>query len=95
MTIISGGRSFQESAEILGSPRMKGLISEMKGRYPDRYILFDVPPILVGADAITLAPLVDGVIIVVQAGKIPLDDLKKALQFLPKEKIIGFVLNRC
>ncbi|HTR44740.1 MAG TPA: P-loop NTPase [Thermodesulfovibrionales bacterium] len=95
MTFISGGRPYQESAELLGSPRMKELISEMKGRYPDRYILFDIPPLLAGADALTFAPLVDKVVVVVRAGKTSMDDLKRALQFLPKEKILGFVLNRC
>ena len=95
MTLISGGRSFQESAEILGSPRMKELISDMKRRYTERYLLLDAPPILTGADVLTLAPLVDLVIVVVQAGKTSMDDVKKALRFLPKEKILGFVLNRC
>jgi protein-tyrosine kinase len=95
MTFISGGRPYKESAELLGSPRMKELISEMKGRYPNRYILFDVPPLLTGADALTFAPLVDKAVVVVQAGKTSRDDLKRALQFLPKEKILGFVLNRC
>jgi Mrp family chromosome partitioning ATPase len=31
----------------------------------------------------------------VQAGKTSMDEVKKAVQFLPKEKILGFVLNRC
>ena len=95
MTIISGGRPYQESAEILGSPRMKELVSDMKARYPDRYVIFDVPPILTGADVLAFAPLVDQVVVVVQAGKTSLDDIRKALRFLPKEKILGFVLNRC
>ena len=95
MTLISGGRSFHESSEMLGSPRMKELISDMKGRYPERYILFDVPPILTGADVLTLVPLVDYVVVVVQAGKTAMEDVKKALKFLPKEKVLGFVLNRC
>lgn len=94
MTLISGGRSFRESAEILGSPRMKELISDMKGRYPERYILFDAPPILTGADVLTLAPLVDQVLVVVRAEKTSMNDVKKALMFLPKDKILGFVLNR-
>jgi len=95
ITFISGGRAFPESSEILGSPRMKELIFDMKGRYPERYIIIDVPPILTGADALILAPLVDLVVVVVQAGKTSIDDVKKALQFLPKEKILGLVLNRC
>jgi non-specific protein-tyrosine kinase len=95
ITLISGGRSCQESAEMLGSPRMKELVSEMKSRYSERYIIFDVPPILSGAEALTFYPLVDYVIVVVQAGKTSMDDVKKALQFIPQEKILGFALNRC
>lgn len=64
---------------------MKELIDNMKGRYPERYILFDAPPILTGADVLTFTPLVDCVIIVVQAGKTSMEDVKKALNFLPKE----------
>jgi protein-tyrosine kinase len=94
MTLVSGGRPYQESAEILGSPRMKELITDIKGRYPDRYIIFDAPPILTGADVLTFAPLVDQVIVVVQAGSTSMDDVRKALQFLPREKILGLVLNR-
>jgi protein-tyrosine kinase len=94
ITLMSGGRFFQESAEILGSPRMKELLLEMKNRYPERYIIIDVPPVLSGADALTLVPLVDHIIVVVEAGKTPLDYIKKAVRFLPEEKFIGFVLNR-
>jgi len=95
MTFISGGQSYQESAEILGSPRMKELLSDLKGRYPERYVIFDAPSVLAGADAQTLAPLLDLVIVVVRAGKTSMDDVRKAIQFLPKEKILGLVLNRC
>ncbi|HXY55257.1 MAG TPA: P-loop NTPase [Nitrospirota bacterium] len=94
MTFISGGRLVQESAEVLGSRRMRELIPSLKGRYRDRYIILDVPPILTGADVLTLVPLVDKIIVVVQAGKTSMDDVKKALQYLPKEKILGLVLNR-
>jgi hypothetical protein len=34
------------------------------------------------------------VVLVVQAGKTPLPDVKKALEMLPQEKILGIVLNR-
>ena len=95
ITLISGGRPCQECAEMLGSPRMKELVSEIRSRYPERYIIFDVPPLLAGADALTFAPLVDHVLVVVQAGKTSMDDIKKALQVLPRVKILGFALNRC
>jgi protein-tyrosine kinase len=94
MTIISGGRTVNESAELLDSPRMKALVEEMKTRYTDRYILLDAPPVLNGADALTLASLADGVVMVVEAGRTPLIRIQEALELIPKEKFLGFVLNK-
>lgn len=94
LTIISGSRALKEGAELLNSPRMRNLVQEMKKRYADRYIFFDVPPLMVGADALSFAPVVDAVLVVVEAGKTPLPELQKALSLLPQEKILGLVMNR-
>jgi non-specific protein-tyrosine kinase len=94
MTVISGGKTLQDSTELLGSPRMKDLVAEMKSRYEDRYIFFDVPPILDGADAIAFAPLVDGILIVIESGKTSMADIRRALDLIPRTKMLGFVLNR-
>jgi non-specific protein-tyrosine kinase len=59
MTLISGGRTVSNSAELLSSPRMKALVEEMKARYEDRYVIFDSAPVLSGADAMALAAHVD------------------------------------
>ena len=94
LTVISGGRTVQESSELLGSPRMKELVAEMKTRYPDRYILFDLPPALSGADALSFASQVDHIVLVVEAGRTPREEVQRALGLLPREKILGLVLNR-
>ena len=94
MTLISGGRTLEWSSELLASPKMKDLMAEMKTRYPDRFVIFDVPPVLSAADALAFVPLVDHVVMVVHAGKTPLPDVKKALEMLPREKVLGIVLNR-
>jgi len=94
MTLISGGKTIKDSAEFLGSPKMKSLVTEMKTRYKDRFILFDAPPVLSKADAIAFSPLVDGIVMVVENGKTPMQDVKKAVELIPKEKFLGFVLNK-
>ena len=93
-TVLSGGRTIQESSEIISSSRMKELVKEMKNRYPERYVFFDVPPVLVGDDAIAFAQFVDWIIVVVQAGQTSVQDVNRALKLLPTEKILGLVLNR-
>ena len=93
LTLISGGMTMEESSEILGSLRMKNLVEEMKNRYPNRYIIFDVPPILTASDAMVFANLVDQILVVVEADKTSMADLNAALKMLPRDKIVGLVLN--
>ncbi len=93
MTVISGGKTIQDSAELLGCPRMAELVNEMKQRYYDRLVLFDVPAVLGGADAIAFAPLVDAILVVVAEGRTDMEDVQKSLELLPKDKILGFVMN--
>ena len=94
LTVISGGRTFDDSSELLDSPRMKNLVQELKTRYDDRYILFDVPPVLGSADALALTPYIDSIIMVVEEGKTSMRDVKKALEAIPHEKFLGFVMNK-
>jgi protein-tyrosine kinase len=93
-SFISGGKTIQNSTEFLGSAKMKDLVTEMKTRYDDRYVLFDMPPILTGADAIAFTPMVDCILLVVEVGKTSIHDIKKALKLIPEDKFLGFVLNR-
>jgi protein-tyrosine kinase len=94
LTLISGGRTTENSSELLGSPQMKTLVQEMKSRYEDRYVLFDTSPVLIGDDAIALAHCMDSIIMVVDEGRTSMKDIKKALEMLPQEKFLGFVMNR-
>jgi non-specific protein-tyrosine kinase len=93
-TLLSGGHPLFDGSEFLGPLRMKELVSQMKGRYADRYVIFDVPPVLAGADALAFAPLVDSIVMVVEAGKTSIHDVSKAISMLPGEKLLGLVLNR-
>jgi non-specific protein-tyrosine kinase len=94
LSLISGGRTIHNSTELLGSERMKTLVQELKSRYKDRYVLFDVAPVLQGADALALAPYVDSIVMVVEQGRTSMRDVNKALEVLPQEKFLGFVMNR-
>ena len=94
MTVISGGRSVLNSAELLGSERMKALVADLKTRYEDRTIIFDAPPVLVGADALALAAHVDCFAMVVAEGRTGMREVKKALAMLPADKFLGFIINR-
>jgi non-specific protein-tyrosine kinase len=93
LAMISGGRPVSDhSAELISAPKMARLAAEMKARYPDRYIFFDLPPLLASADASAFAPMADCMIMVVHP-KTSFDEVNDALDLVPKEKFMGFVLN--
>lgn len=93
LVLISGGNPVDGSSELLGSRMMKRFVREARDRYADRLVFFDAPPIMVGADVMAFAPLVDGIVFVVRAGQTSLKQAKKAIELLPQDKLIGVVLN--
>lgn len=93
-TFISGGNTIVDSSELLGSARMQILVEDLKKRYQNRYIFFDTPPLLSSDDALTLSALMDGIILVIESHKTPLKQVEEALDLIPKEKFLGFVLNK-
>lgn len=94
LTMISGSNTVVNATELLASDMMKELIHEMGSRYEDRYVFFDAPPVLERSEAIALAPMMDGILMVVEAGTTPKKDIEKAVGLLPRDKFLGFVLNK-
>ena len=93
LVILPSGGTFPNPVELLASNQMKELIGELKNRYPERYVIFDTPPILPFADAQVLAPAVDGTIFVVREGKAKLKDVKEAIRSLHDTNLLGVVYN--
>nr|WP_320190153.1 AAA family ATPase [uncultured Desulfobacter sp.] len=94
LTLISGDETVVNSTEILSSEAMEKLVAEMGQRYSDRYVFFDAPPVLERSEAISMAPMMDGIIMVVEARVTPKADIEKAVSLLPPDKFLGFVLNK-
>ena len=80
-------------AELLLSNRFKQVLAELEARFD--LILLDSPPVLAVTDAVVLARLSSGVMLVAQAGKTLLDDVgHSARQFRDVEApILGVILN--
>lgn len=94
MVVLLAGKPLLASTEVLGSPKMERLVQEMKKRYPERYVIFDCPPLLTVPDALVFSSYVDGVILVVEAGRTPREQIRKAVELLEGRNIVGLVMNR-
>ncbi|WP_345081329.1 polysaccharide biosynthesis tyrosine autokinase [Brachybacterium paraconglomeratum] len=94
LDILPAGKIPPNPAEMLTSQRMADLVASMTDEYS--YIVIDTPPVLSVADANLLAPIVDGVILAVDASKTRRANLTRTMKTLESggARILGTVLNR-
>ena len=94
LVVLPGRESVHNSSEMLRSPKMVQLVEELKSRYTDRLIIFDLPPILAVDDALAFSPYTDAMLMVAENGATQREDLGKALDILKDTPLIGTVLNK-
>lgn len=84
-----------DSSDVLSSPKLLYLVEEMKQRYQDRIVIFDLPPVLAADDALLFSSHVDALMLVVEENKTRKEELKKTLEMLDGVNIVGIVPNKC
>lgn len=93
LRVLTSGPLPPRPADLLGSRRM-GMIIERLKQAADM-VLFDTPPVTAVTDAAVLSTHLDGVLLVLQAGKTRRDRAREARRLLEKVQanIVGVVLN--
>jgi len=94
LRVLPAGRRHPHSTELLASARMEQLTRELSTRYPDRIILFDLPPLLATTEAAVLARLMGQIVMVVEAGRTQKEIIQEALALLDEESMISLILNK-
>jgi len=94
LTLLPTLTSLAGSSELLAGARVKELLRELTMRYTDRLVLLDLPPVLLADDVLTIAPLLDAVVIVAAEGRTRREDLARTGELLASARVLGTVLNR-
>jgi Mrp family chromosome partitioning ATPase len=94
LLIAPAAGAVAQSSEFLASDGARNLVAEVKTRYADRMVLFDLPPALGSDDALGFAPLVDAVLLVIAEGRTRIEDVQRCLELLKDRPVVGTVLNR-
>jgi len=93
LSLLPAGPPPVNPAELLGAERMARLVDELENRYDDRIIVFDSPPLQAASETAILARHVDGVILVVRWRGSRREHVRKLVERIGRERIIGVVFN--
>lgn len=93
LTILPAGKAPHNPAELLGSVKMRNMVSLLRTKYD--YVIFDTPPIISVTDAGLLGAQTDGVIMVIQAERTQKGIVEHAENLLKQAqaKMLGYILT--
>lgn len=93
LTILPARAHVEQSSELLADQRTADVIAEMRTRYANRILIFDVPPVLQADDALAFTRNVQAGLVVVNEGHTKREDVVRTIELLHDLKIVGTVLN--
>lgn len=93
LSFLPCGAAPQENPELREPAMLRGMLNQLRTEFD--VILLDTPPVLVSADAATLAASADGVIMVVRAGQTDRGaaDIARQRVVSAGGRVLGVVLN--
>jgi protein-tyrosine kinase len=94
LTVLPARARTDQSSELLAAQRTGELMDELRMRYVNRIVIFDLPPVLLADDALAFSRHVQaGLLVVAECGS-SREGVKRSLALLEKLPIVGTVLNR-
>ena len=93
LTLLPAGPSKENPHELMTSKRMMDLLTEVRNRYADRYVILDSPPVKVAAETSVLSGFVDSVVLVSAWGTAPRKLLLETVEKIGRERLLGVVFN--
>jgi capsular exopolysaccharide synthesis family protein len=89
--LLPGGSARDDVAELLSGPKFLAVLKEARRMFD--YVIIDAPPLGIFTDAAVLINRADAALIVARAGRTRYAALEKLLEPLPRERLLGVILN--
>lgn len=93
LRVIPAGTLPQSAGELYTSPRMQELLAQMRQRYPDRFTILDLPPVIDNADGRILSELCDYTLLVVPYAGASETRVGRAMDTIGADRLIGTAVN--
>ncbi len=89
--LLPGGEARSDVAELISGPKFKEILREAKEMFD--YVIIDAPPLGIFTDANVLINHADGAMLVIRAGRTRYSAVDRVLESLPRDRMLGVVLN--
>jgi len=90
--LLPGGEARNDVAELISGPTFKEILRQAREMFD--YVIIDAPPLGIFTDATVLINHADGAILVIRAGRTRYSAVDRILETLPRERMLGVVLNQ-
>ena len=90
--VMPGGHARGDVAELISGSNFKEILRETREMFD--YVIIDAPPLAIFTDAAVLINHADGAILVVKANQTKYKDIDRALNSLPRKRLLGTILNQ-
>ena len=92
--VLPGTVSTPGSSEWMASQTMGTLLQAIKREFRSRIVIFDLPPLLLGDDVISILPRVDAALLVAAVGTTSVSDIKECQKHLQRTPVVRIVVNK-
>jgi protein-tyrosine kinase len=92
--VLPGTVSIPGSSEWMASQTMGTLLQAIKREFRSRIVIFDLPPLLVGDDVISILPRMDAALLVAAVGTTSISDIKECQKHLQRTSVVRVVVNK-
>src|SRR5205814_6951946 len=94
ITVLPGTVSTPGSSEWMASQTMGTLLQTIKREFRSKIVIFDLPPMLLGDDVISILPRMDAALLVAGIGSTSVSDIKECQKHLQRSPVVRVVVNK-
>jgi len=94
MLVLPGSVASSGSSEWMASQTMSTLLQAIKRDFRSRIVIFDLPPVLLGDDVISILPRMDAALLVAGVGNTSVSDIRECQKHLQRTPVVRTVVNK-
>jgi len=94
MLVLPGEVCQHGSSEWMASQTMSTLLQAIRTEFRSRIVIFDLPPVLVGDDVLSILPQMDATLFVAAVGSTSVAQIKECKKHLKVTPVVRMVVNK-